>query len=128
MLNWEKDKVNHKAREVSHDYLPRTGSWADMRRWEIENNQSPVLRYRSNQQTKTNYSNSHTTDNLNQLSLYVNCVNSAYFWKKSAKDRNEVVTIIRKLIRRISDLNLSLTDEQSKLVIKAKTILTEFSH
>jgi len=128
MLNWEKDKVNHKAREVSLDYLPRTGSWADMRRWEIENNQFPVLRYRSNQQIKTNYSNSHTTDNLNQLSLYVNCINSAYFWKKSAKDRNEVVTIIRKLIRRISDLKLSLTHDQSKLVIRAKTILTEFSH
>lgn len=128
MLNWEKDKVNHKAREVSLDYLPRTGSWADMRRWEIENNQFPVLRYRSNQQIKTNYSNSHTTDNLNQLSLYVNCINSAYFWKKSAKDRNEVVTIIRKLVRRILDLKLSLTHDQSELVIRAKTILTEFSH
>jgi hypothetical protein len=128
MLNWEKDKANHKAREKSLDYLPRTGSWADMRRWEIENNQSPVSRYRSNQQTKSNYSNSHTTDNLNQLSQYVKCINSAYFWKKSAKDRNEIITIIQKLIRRISDLNLLLTDDESKLVNKAKKILAEFSH
>lgn len=128
MLNWEKDKARHKATEPSYDYLPRTGSWADMRRWEIENNQPRGFRYKSNQQSKTNYSFNDLTHNINQLALYVECVNSAYFWKKSVKDRNEVVMIVGTLTRRINDLNVSLTSEQYKLVGKAKSILAELAH
>jgi hypothetical protein len=128
MLNWEKDKARHKATEPSYDYLPRTGSWADMRRWEIENNQPRGFRYKSNPQSKTNYGFNDLTHNINQLALYVECVHSAYFWKKSARDRNEVVMIVGKLTRRITDLNASLTYEQLKLVDKAKTILAEFAH
>lgn len=128
MLNWEKDKARHKATEQSYDYLPRTGSWADMRRWEIENNQQRGFRYKSNQQFKASYSFNDLTHNINQLALYVECVNSAYFWKKSVKDRNEVVMIIGKLSRRIADLNPSLTQEQYKLVCKAKSIIAEFAH
>lgn len=128
MLNWEKDKVRHKATEPSYDYLPRTGSWADMRRWEIENNQPRGFRYKSNPQSKTNYSFNDLTHNINQLALYVECVNSAYFWNKPAKDRNEVVMIIGKLTRKIAELNTSLTHDQLRLVNKAKSILTEFAH
>ena len=128
MLNWEKDKVNHKATEVSHDYLPRTGSWADMRRWEIENDQKRVSRNQSNRQTTTKVNSSYRTDNLNQLSSYVNCVNSAYFLNKSSKDKNEIVMIIRKLLRRISDLNVSLTQDHSTLISKAQKIIIKHSH
>lgn len=128
MLNWEKDKARHKATEVSPDYLPRTGSWADMRRWEIENNQPRGLRYKSNKQSKTNYSFNDVTYNINQLALYVECINSAYFWNKPEKDRNEVVIIIGKLTRRIAGLNASLSHDQLRLVNKAKSILTEFAH
>jgi hypothetical protein len=128
MLNWEKDRVRHKATEPSYDYLPRTGSWADMRRWEIETNQSRGFRYKSNSPPKANQNFNDLTQRFDQLSLYVKCVDSAYFWKKSAKDRNEVVMIIGKLIQRIAGLNPSLTPEQTKLVKKAKAILTEFAH
>ena len=127
MLNWEKDKVNHKATEVSHDYLPRTGSWADMRRWEIENDQKQTFRYKLNRQT-TSKSSGYLTDNFNQLNSYVNCVNSAYFLNKSTKDKNEILMIIKKLLRRISNLNLPLTQDHSALVSKAQKIITKYSH
>lgn len=128
MLNWEKDKARHKAIEVSPDYLPRTGSWADMRRWEIENRQSCGTSHKKTARSKKNISPNEATHYLNQLALYVKCVHSTYFWRKPIKDRNEVLMIIGKYIRKINSFNNRLNFEDTKLVQEANLIISKGAH
>ena len=126
MLNWEQDKRNHKAIEPNYDYLPATGSFADQRRWAIEKN----LPYPYKKKAKSaNYVfTSELSGYCQQLALYVKCIESSYFWKKTPKDQIEIIEIIKKLISRIRPLITSVDTQSQSLLRKAEIAIVQLSN
>lgn len=126
MLNWEKDRRSHMAVEASYDYLPKTGSFADQRRWEKENGcRSPD----ANHKTKNSLvALNEVAHYCNQLALYVRCIESAYFWKKSPKDQIEIIEVIKKITQRIKPEIGSISNYNQALFRKAEALLVRFSN
>lgn len=127
MMNWEKDKRIHMAREANYEYYPRIGSLADQRRWERENGiRSSSGTYKRKQAHKEVVQvPNDLTHYLKQLNAYLNCVNSAYFWKKSQKDRNEVTSILAKLIEKLKTCNKYLDRTANSLLVEAELALIQ---
>ena len=126
MLNWEKDKRNHMTTEASYDYLPTTGSFADQRCWEKENRfRGPQANHKAKNTQVTLNGVAHY---CNQLALYVRCIESAYFWKKSPKDQIEIIKVIKKISQRIQPEIASISNQNQALLRKAEALLMRFSN
>lgn len=64
----------------------------------------------------------------NQLALYVRCIESAYFWKKSPKDQIEIIEVIKKISQRIKPELGSISNYNQALFRKAEALLVRFSN
>jgi hypothetical protein len=135
MLNWEKNTRNRKVAEINYDNLPAIGSFADQRRWLIENQCSikstpcKSTPFKSTKKSPAYQSpGNEAIQYCTQLAMYIKCVESAYFFQKTSKDQSEIIAIIRKISQRLRPHHSSMDGEKRALIRKADAILMKFTH
>jgi hypothetical protein len=126
MLNWEQDRRRTTPKGHCPDALPDTGSKADMWRWAKMNSvktNTPSSRYRNQGDRPFKPINNA----IQQLDLYVKCIQSQYFYEKPLDHRREVIACIRKLIARVNTDPRTSSAYARDLVAQAQSLIANIN-
>lgn len=125
-LNWTKDRARHMPREVSHDDLPPTGSWADRRRYGAQPSKS--YGYRSGPRAPSQVITRDRYFDFSQLQAYLGHALHSDFKKKTSTQRSEVISILRKLVNRCEYWAGSSSHAEKTALDKAVAFLKAQAH
>ncbi len=117
MLNWEKNRRNRMPKDYSSDTLPDTGSKEDILRWKRENSETKVFPNMKNGRQLSNRKFTPMHFAAEQLTHYLKCVQSAYFFDKPREHQKEIISGIRKLIAKIN-INPNTSSSYERNLVK----------
>ena len=125
-LNWTKDRARHMPREVSYDDLPPTGSWADRQRYGAQPSKS--YGYRSERYAPSQVITHDRYFDFTQLQAYLGHALHPDFKRKSATQRSDVLSIIRKLVNRCEYWTDTFSHSEKTALDKAVGFLKAQAH
>jgi len=128
-LNYENARRYVKTSDNSFDDLPRAGSWADRRRFMIDQGEgfSQGLRERLGNSISSSVTPSHQ-DDFDILEKYVAHAEHPDFARKPMVQKSDVIGIIKRLLNRPSVLSRRHYSRASGLIERARQLVAQHSH
>lgn len=123
-LNWEQSRRNSLSRQYQPDDLPITGSFADQRRYCGFENGHRSSRYQKSSEAIIR----NRQVDFDQLEIYAEHALHPDFKRLTSTQRNEIVQIVNKLLRRSSTWSVTLSRREFYVLSRAKLVLSHWSH
>ena len=124
VLNWEQSRRNSLSRQYQPDDLPITGSFADQRRYCGFENGHRSSRYQKSSEAIIR----NRQVDFDQLERYAEHALHPDFKRLTSTQRNEIVQIVNKLLRRSSTWSGTLSRREFYVLSRAKLVLSPWSH
>lgn len=125
-LNWTKDRARRLTREISYDDLPPCGSWADQKRY--GGTLTKKYEYQPRPQPTSALVTHDRSHDFSQLQIYISHALHPDFKRKVAKQREDVINIIRKLSNRCQYWQNTFNKNEKAVFDKALVFLRAQAH
>jgi len=122
MLNWEQERRRNKPKAYPSDSLPTVGSRQDVLRWAQQNSSEIDIRLAGRRDLR-NHTFKPMNQAVQQLELYVKCVQSNYFYDKPLEHRREIMTCIKRLMAKVNTDPFTSSTYARDLVKRATRLL-----
>jgi len=126
MLNWEQERRRNTPKEYPSDGLPPTGSRQDILRWAAQNGNKTGVTL-GEKRAPRNRAFKPMNQAVQQLELYVKCMQANSFYDKSMQHRREIVICIRRLIAKINTDPYTSSPCARDLVTRARSLISNMN-
>lgn len=127
-MDYEKARRHVKHSDHCFDDLPPTGSWADRRRFMAEQAGSRGQSSDPNCRAKSNVIILSSEQQIVQLEMYLVHAEHPDFARKAQMQKTEVISIIRKLLDRLSIGSRQHSANYARVAARANKLITRHSH